>query len=287
MNTPLDLSKRLLRLFSVRALNDSFSNRGNVNELIIEIADSVTPSAIKSFVFENLNTTKQHVYIFDLTPSFRLNQIDRNSFPLEVHSTSTNLPDFYIKGFSKVQYNVVLLNPIEEATLFFLQPYHISIRNRHLIIQATIMEKNPSAYFTGSRKVVDVKKINDENEIIPQILNEIFIGSPTSECDLTRGLKHLWDSDVLDCKYVKYKKSRSTTTEAMDENCTLKAEYPEVYTDLIHSPLDKTIFKYLGNDEAIMEHFTIDPEHGYLSFPLFPSNTNQINNVITQILQNN
>ncbi len=82
-------------------------------------------------------------------------------------------------------------------------------------------------------------------------------------------------------------KNRSTTTETMDESYTLKSQYPEVFQTIINAPLNKTIFKYLNDDELLPEHFTIDPSVGLISLPTFPKQLNQHQNVVREILSNN
>jgi len=143
-----------------------------------------------------------------------------------------------------------------------------------------------SSHFADNRAVVKVDKVNDESIVI-ETINQHFNGLMPSVCDLNRGIKHLWDDDIVDSKYAKWKKNRSTTTETMDENYTLKNQYPVIYQDLINSPLRKMIFKYLPDDEQLPDHFTIDPGNGQISIPLYPNNENQNKNVVTEIISNN
>lgn len=104
---------------------------------------------------------------------------------------------------------------------------------------------------------------------------------------MNKGAKQIWDDGVVDCKYVKYKKSHSVTTEQMDEEFTLKTKYPNVYNEIVQTPLNRTIFKKMNQNDDICTHFTLDPTKGFLTFSIYPENLNQIQNVITKILSSN
>ncbi|WP_239786172.1 hypothetical protein, partial [Tenacibaculum finnmarkense] len=168
----------------------------------------------------------------------------------------------------------------------FKQPFVILINKSHIVFYATILEKNMNAQVDKRRSVLKVEKKNDEDVVIESICKYFRSFSPYC-CDLNKGIKFLWNNDVIDSKYASWKKSKSTTTETMDEDYTLKSQYPDAFKDLMNSPLKKTVFKYLLKDEDFPDHFTIEPSVGKISFPLYPKNEKQSKNVVTKIISNN
>lgn len=286
MNTQRDISKRLLRLFPVKVLKEHFNSTNVSDELYNEILNGNSKPTIDSFCYVNLEHTKQHIYIYNIGQTPTPNNLNINQFPIDiVHQTNLNgVTSITISPI--VDFRVILTNPFEETTLRFHQPIQILLSNTHLIFYATILEKNMSNYFDQNRRVINAEKVNDEISIIEQVCAHLAHLNPTV-CDLNRGIKQLWANDLVDSKYAKWKKDRSTTTETMDENYTLKSQYPDVYQNLVNAPLRKMIFKYLRDDEALPDHFTVDPSSGQISIPLFSKNANQNKNVVREILSNN
>jgi len=286
MNTERDLSKRLLKLFPVKMLKEHYKTEHVSDELFDEVLNNNIKAVIDAFAYVNLEHTKQHIYVFDLATAVNGQNLNLPAFPIPILNQSTTINETSIVFSPVVDFRVILANPFEEVILKFHQPFKIVLKNRHLVFYTTILEKNMNSHFADNRRVLNVEKVNDESFIIQQVCNHFAHLNPTA-CDLNTGIKHLWNADFVDSKYAKWKKDRSTTTETMDENYTLKSQYPDVYQNLITSPLKKMIFKYILQDELLPDHFTIDPAVGQISIPLFPKTSNQNQNVVTQILSNN
>lgn len=288
MNSNKNLSKRLLNLFPSKVVKEHFRKDDKEKDSIEEIADKNSETNINSFAFNNLQYTKQHIYIYTLGKKFSNKKFDRQEFPLEIINERLDGNDFIFTCKGTVGFNVFVFveggNPIKN-TMQFYQPITIHISDNHLIVKFTMLEKNINSYFENKKVILDTKS-NDEEEILNQIL-QFFTDHDIAICDINKGIKHLWDKDVIDSKFAKWKKNRSTTTEAMDEGHTLKNEYPEQYKSLMKSPLNKNIFKYLHADDEMVDHFTADPTIGQINIPLYPKNPNQINNVISKVLSNN
>jgi hypothetical protein len=288
MNSSIDLLSRLLKLYPVKLIKNFFNpESSNQAEIIPEIIGANTEKAIKDFACENHDSTKQHIFLFTLNNKFIKDNFVEGDFPFSIDTQLLTNNVYKFKLLPVIDFNVVILNPFEEATLKFYQPVTVCLNDKHLIIQTTIMEKNMDSYFPEARRVVDVKKANSEEYIVEKILEYFSIQYTVTKNDLNRGIKDLWRNDVIDSKYAKWKKERSTTTEAMDEEYTLKEQYPEIYENLMLSPLGKTVFKYKLDDDLIIKHFTADPTKGWLSFATYPENQNQIDNVINKILSSN
>jgi len=285
MNTKRDLDKRLLTLFPVRLLKDYFKSSEASDALYEDILKKYESNEIQDFAIKNLEMTKQHIYIFALKQSTKRHSLNDENFRYSiVRQSSQNGHEFTI--IPTVDFKVVLSNPFEEVTINFYQPFIITLSDKHLIFYATILEKNMTNQFPKNREVLKVEKVNDEKLVIQTICKHFEEFKP-SICDLSKGIKNLWDSGIVDSKYAKWKKDRSTTTETMDENFTLKKQYPEIFHDLLRSHLKKTSFKYLNNDENLPDHFTIDPSEGHISIPMYPKNENQNKNVVREIVSKN
>jgi hypothetical protein len=286
MNSERSILKRLLKLYPVKTIKDEFNSTSSGEALYDEVVNTINPNLIRGFAYTNVNNTKQHIYIYYLDKVFNPTTFNAVSFPYTILRQTAIIDGIQLIISPIVEFRVILTNPFEENIMNFHQPYIITIKNRHLTFQATILEKNMATYFEDGRKVINVEKINDETVAIQHIIDFFNHYNPIP-CDLNRGIKHLWHIDRIDSRYVKWKKNRSTTTESMDENYTLKSQYPNVYAELITNPLNKTIFKYLPEDETLPDHFTVDPTKGEISVPLYSKNVNQIPNAINEILSNN
>ena len=286
MNTEKNLSKRLLKLFPVKILKDHFKPESVSEELFDEVVSKNIKANIDAFAYGNLEYTKQHIYVYNFGTTLDVLNINYTSFPLPIVNKSSSAGEVSIVISPIVDFKVILSNPFEETVLKFNQPFKIVLSDKHLVFYVTILEKKINSYFQNDRQVLNIEKINDENFILEQICNYFDRNNPMV-CDLNKGIKRLWDSDSVDCKYAKWKKDRSTTTETMDEDYTLKSQYPDVYQNLISSPLKKMLFKYIKEDDLFPEHFTIDPSVGQISIPIFPKTSNQNGNVVKTILSNN
>ena len=269
MNTNQDLAKRLLKLYPVKSIKEHFNSELNADELYDNLVQNNSFNSIKDFAYGNLEDTKRHIYIFNIGHPATLQNIDIPNFPFDIVNQTTINNEISITISPIVDFNTVLNNPFEEVTMKFHQPTRIVLNRSHLVFYFTILEKNINSHFNNNRKVLNVEKANEESDTITEVCNHLNHLNPQI-CDLNRGVKHLWNADIVDSKYAKWKKNRSTTTETMDESYTLKSQYPEVYQTIVNAPLNKTIFKYLNDDENLPEHFTIDPSVGQISVPIFP-----------------
>lgn len=287
MNAPLELHKRLLKLYPVKIVKDHFEPEGATQaEMIPEIVNNNNLNTIKQFALDNHNYSKQHIYFFKLNRNFVRRDFNLNNLDLPLEEEIIIEGGYNFKFLPQIDYNVVLGNPTEESTLKFYQPVMVRVKDSILTISTTIMEKNLEYYY-GNRKVYEANKAHGEDYLIKLISQHFETFYDVSPLDLNRGIKQLWEDDLIDSKYVRWKKSHSTTTEQMDEEYTLKQKYPDIYNQLIQSPLNRTIFKNITDNEDICSHFTIDPSKGFLTISIYPDNLEQTSNVINKILVNN
>jgi hypothetical protein len=75
----------------------------------------------------------------------------------------------------------------------------------------------------------------------------------------------------------------------MDQLLTFKQQHEETYQEMIHAPIGTSVWKFLqpAEDGSILDTFSCDPSEGTISMNKYADNTNQTNNVINRILEQN
>jgi hypothetical protein len=278
--------KRLLRQYPVKLLKQSFNFTGNAVDVVDQIISSHTQQSIKDFALRNMFMTKQHIYMFSLQRRFRPNSIPAG-LPINILVNQQNNNEHWISGLNTITYSVVLTNPLQQEDLDFWQPVVLRFTSNRLIIHFTKNEKNVSFYLNDTRKVHVSDRNNEETECLGAIidfLDPIFVLSPL---DFNRGLKHVWERDLIDSRKVQFVKDSSLSSETMHEQFTFKSRYPVEYQQMLRMPLSKTLMKSLAPNQYLCETFTVDPTAGQISIAKFPDDANQVNNVLTEILTNN
>ncbi len=217
MNTNRELAKRLLKLYPVKIIKEHFNSDLNSDELFDSIVGNNPFNSIKEFAYANLEHTKRHIYIYNIGQAATLQNIDLANFPYLIVNQSHINNEISLTILPIVDFNTVLNNPFEEVTMQFHQPIKIILNGTHLIFYITILEKNINSYFDIDRKVLNVEKGNEESETITQICHHLNTFNPHT-CDINRGVKHLWNNDIVDSKYAKWKK-----TEALQQKQWMKA----------------------------------------------------------------
>lgn len=282
MNSAKQLSGRLIGLFPTKVVKEYFSLDPQ------EVVNNKNSDTIKTFAFNNINNTKQHIYFLQLNKKFNHKSFDPNGFPLEIYKN--DIANGLLICFHVVGFKVKILNDAENSVtnevIKFIQPILVTFQEKTIIVQMTILEKKLEHYVGGS-KIIDPIRSISEDEIITQITAFLSGQYEIGICDLNKGIKYLWDKDFIDSKHVKWKKNKSTAIETMDEEYTVKEQYIDLYNEMIKSPLNKTVFKYLKDDSEFVDHFTAEPSYGSISIPIFPKNPNQILNVVNKIISNN
>ncbi|HSZ72886.1 MAG TPA: hypothetical protein VK750_09425 [Cytophagaceae bacterium] len=289
MNGVSNLHTRLLKLYPVKTLKDHFDLPGKSSEVIEGILNQFKAKDIHEFSALNIDYTRQHVYIFNIEKSFKASSFNTTNFPLRVIQQTNTTSDYSIVCLPEIEFKISVIRPFEERILKFYQPLKISVINSHLIVQITTLEKNLSDHCEVGKKVVETTRVNDENYLLDSI-KSVFInqGYNITKCDLHKGIKKLWDDNIIDSKYLKTKNSKSTNTVAMDENYTVREVYPQEYNQIKNNPILKTLFRYKGkNVDYFCDSFSIDPSQGHLSVTSFPESVHQIKNIINEILKNN
>jgi hypothetical protein len=269
--------KRLLELFPIANLRENWAEiKGSKDELCQAVAEKRDVAAISKFIDENLTCCRQHVHIFSHAG-------DVQALPAGVPGGEQviNQAGVHALYVVRTEYNVVLKDPLEEATLEFLWPVRIEIGPQHLIIRFVVLEKNLGSYF--DRPYYLGGKTVDEDTLLLELLK----AGALSTTDLHKGVKKLWDDGFMDSPRAKYKKAISIASEAMDEEKGIKEYNPELYEILQDAPLFNTLFQIPENKGCTVSVFSVDPSKGILRFPRYSEKKGDTDFVIAEILGNN
>ncbi len=104
--------------------------------------------------------------------------------------------------------------------------------------------------------------------------------------DINRGVKALWEKDIVDSPAAQWKNAKSTTVEIMDETFMIKRDRQDVYKIIAKSPLQKTQFS-IRDDKSPISRFVVDAGSGVVRFPKFSTSPKGTTDVIAQILKFN
>jgi hypothetical protein len=270
--------KRLLELFPVSVLRHSFKSKGTKEEICYAAAADSSPDQIEkfaSFVDENLSCCKQHVYVFTRNDG-------AITFPASIVGGEKILEIAGVRALyvTCTKYQIVLRDPLEETTLDFLWPVRIELNLDYVIVRFVVLEKNPSSYF--DRPVyVGGKTIGEKN-----ILSDIQASLTLTPADLNKGIKKLWADGFIDSSRTKFKKTKSTASEIMDEERGIKQNNPELYSILQEAPLFTTLFQ-VPEDQSTVSEFSTDPSKGIIGFSSYSEKKEDTDIVIEKIISNN
>lgn len=287
MNSNSDLAFRLLKLIPVAELKKFVTDSKNKNQdvLIEEVIKNLSFDNIKEKVISKHSFTKQHIFCFK-----KLKNISSKSFhqllPNYLKSEGDNHYYFFEHKYELICIKTSgtgITGRTEILKLNFLQPIRINVSNNSLIVHLTTLERSAGSYLDGYEILKQTRLLDDED-----VIDQLLMNCPVNleVLDLNKGIKYLWDNDEIDSPYATFKKESSTSREVMDEDLTLKETYPELYKEMIKSPLRKIVFR-INIDLVKLCDFTSNATEGTLAISKYPSNENQVNNVVSEILTNN
>ncbi len=257
------------------------------DDVILGVQQANTCAAVEQFLFDNVDFTKQHIHLFQLSKRFNISNFDKNQFPFKVIKEVGKPGELILFCLPIVNYDLVTINPYAQYTLDFYQPLKIVIKGKTLAIHFTVLEKRPDSYIP-SGSLVKSERLVEEEQLKADVLNYFDAeGYGPTVLVIDKGVKDLWNNHLIDSKYVRFKKSDSTATDAMDKGRTFRKSYPAEYTALVSRPLEKTIFAYQNSDDIMCDVFVVDPSIGLISITHYPKTKNQIQNVIDTILSKN
>jgi len=293
MNSQEEILGRLLRVFPVKHVKESFNtSEWRQSEVIEEVLANNHVDNIMQFVEDSIDYTRQNVFIYSIRNNYNhIQSIVQNNLGVTILSQNLNQGKFVLYGYHDVFYDVKLFhhNQVADTQLNFKQPFKLTIVDGYMVISITKVDPNIKTFYTSGEVVLSTNRGDFENNLIHNILTYFDTRHRLrpSQADLNRGVKELWETDVIDAKEVSFRKTSSRAKDVMDGNQLYKYEYPQEYQDMMRNPLELCIFRYIIEDEDWPPHFTCDARVGKLSFNIFSTNINQIDNVIDGIIGNN
>lgn len=289
-NSPKKAYSRAVKLFPAKQVKDFFNiETRSVNEGLEAATEKVNKDTIETFISANIAFTRQHVYIFDLDHDATAGRINNIDFPYE------QISDDFVNGWRQIVlmpiviYNAIIEDEeISREELHCAQPIAIRFRGRKMAIHVTVLERNPSSFINlPKEQILRISKEGDESELVNSIVESVNTSIGCNPCDLTRGIKILMNNDIVDGTSVKHRKEKSISHEVMDEDYTIKKEYPHIFAEMMNNPLESTSCKYLLDDGVFPRRFSATPESGSLVFYTYPGDENQVSNVVDAIISNN
>jgi hypothetical protein len=269
--------KRLLGSFPVTSLKAGWpSIKGTKEEICFAAAEERDLPRIVAFMKTNFARCRQHVFV--LTPPPDLSVNPESAVP------DAELVDVDGAGgkilVTRAVFSIFLKDPSEEAVVEFLWPMRVTELYGYLVFSLMVLERNPCIYF--DRDCFKLSRSIDERGVISNLESLGFV-----RADLHKGIKTLWDENFMDSFRTKFKKPKSTATEAMDEELGIKEHNPTLYEELQTSTLFRTVFQVGTNSECCVEEFQVDPSGGYIAFPRYTEGSGDADHVVHAIVAKN
>jgi hypothetical protein len=277
---------RLLDLFPVSSVREYWPKlSGHKGDLIRLVAENQPHEDIIEFVQEHIAYCKQHIYFYAHEGGF-------------AKSPNLNLPGTVLASSWKEQpwqkhlfltryhYTVVLRENVTVIEIPFIWPFTIEYTAEYLIVRFVIMEKSVSSYLDGKSFFKAEKSIEEDG-----ILNAIIGVSEGDEVpkmlDFNKGIKHLWETDVVDAKRVRFLTGISSSLEVMNKGKLVKKHFRKQYNEAMKCPLLKSHFITNKADGIVDLDFTADPNNGFVGFGKFLDGKGDAEYVVREILRHN
>jgi hypothetical protein len=286
--TATQARERLLNLYPAHAIRSAWT-LGNVTKerAVEELAKTQSTADVSNFAFENISLTKQHVYLLEPSPAFSMSALPTVTIddgPTLQHGERSEARFFYLPD---LRFEVVFLDSLDRQYIDFKWPILIDIRRDLLQVKFTTIERDLRTLFHGERVTVSRRSV-DEKSILKSIEDQFRASSHRLRAlDINKGIKALWAQDYIDSQEARWKKSRSTANEVMDERFFLKRDLPEMYDAVRRAPILKAQFEFMKDREQFVPHFVVEANDGVLRFPLYGNRQESSLNVIAKILELN
>lgn len=292
MNYQTGTIKRLLKLYPVSSLRKEFNIKVTGQEHVIqEIVTQNAPQTIIDFAKTHFDITKQHIYLLetDKNIDFGFNVVGlAESVTLDNILNAKNSATCFVP----IEFTVFETKKNQVSKLEFLWPirlqyfYNNKTKKYIFLLKITVLEREIGYFYEN--KVFVTNRSLEEKELVKSILDNFTKNACIcTKLDLNKGIKELAELDIIDFPSAKYRKSKSITTEIMDEDFTIKKNNPDVYEYLMKSPLERTTCKLTNPQKEEVDYFRVEPLEGKISFSTYSPAIDSVDNIISLILNNN
>lgn len=279
MNSTSELYKRMLESFPVSLLKFHFQCDGTKNDVIEYIVKTIPLNKIDEFVCSGFGHLHQRIFIREVKNRSLLKQpVIMSDQLLDRDTQNSGVTWFYLH---KAFFHYYDTKSDTKEVLEFLVPVKIRHKGIKLIVSINTFARDIKTYFDypvfplPSYKIEDVV-FNDIRSNCSQVILKL---------DLNKGIKYLWENDVIDGLDVKHRQSKSIRSDRMDENYTYKISYPNDWKDLMQTPIQKTKFKLIKNSG--LRYFECNPSTGFIGLTIHPDNDTELNDLLDLILKHN
>ena len=287
MNDERTVLRRLLNVFPIEQVRKHWSQGSTLHkDEILDVVVQTRPAdEIRRFAKQFFNYTKQNLHIFDLQNlSSALPCLLENCDDLSTPSERAAGEHFYL---ANLKYKVFVRPQNEEMEVLFKWPVRVVLSRKRMTIRCTTMEKNIRTYFPADVMVIPLARLLEEETIVKEVRDHVHGNAAVAPCDLNKGVKHLWEAEVIDAPALKYKEAKSTISQTMDGEMLVKRDHPEAYARMRLAPLFKTPFFLLKPESKNPPHFAVNPTAGELHFTTFSPSEDHVDYVLGEILKHN
>jgi|HubBroStandDraft_6_1064221.scaffolds.fasta_scaffold12717_8 hypothetical protein len=275
--------ENLLDLFPAKALREHWTDvKGKKEHICAQLASREKPSALVEFVHKYFSRCKLHVHVY--SHNGEVKKVPSAGIGGERVKETGDKSSGSALYMYWAEFEGVLTEPYEKKKLKFLWPVRLDFDNASVRVTAVVMEKNLASYFEG-RELIGPKKLTDEDAVLTALVGGLKIPLPPT--DLHKGVKKLWQDDLVDCVRVRYKNPYSTDTTTMDEAHGIREKNPALYEALLKTPLINAQFRVKSKLFSDISIFSTDPTNGYIAFPRYTNDEGDTDNVVREILRLN
>jgi hypothetical protein len=281
MNGQKELEERLLEGFSASILRSHFSIDGTKKNVIDSILRTKSSKQIESFVANKFGTLHQHIYALEksskmFSPSANLLTKGKCLYK-NVGAASGKWIYLY-----NIDLSYYCTQTFKIQNLSFLLPVKIESTPKRVLLYFNTLARDLKSYF--NYQVYPNRTPNLENIILDDLKSNLV--QTLFPLDLNKGIKELWKVDYLDALSVRNKKSKSMRQERMDEDLTFKKQYPNEWSDIMLTPIQKTKFISLKS-KPFVERFECNPSIGFIGITSYSEFDVDVNKLVSLILKNN
>jgi hypothetical protein len=285
-NSPSKITSRLLEMYPVEVLKAEYEVTGVWGDVVEQILKKTTINDLKEDALRLMGHCRQHVFVFR-------HDLKAGQLPNKILTQNTECENLSVDTHDRKEIEYLLLNKYHFVQVkgntaihhrsFNWWPVKIVVRPGYLELRITIAErhnKSEPPFFYSERDF-------DEKSIVGVMFAAIGHKIGLLPVDLNRGLKKVWESNIIDSKFITRKGAKSVDTSLMDVGYTFKKDFPERYNDLIADPLRKSVFESTNEKDGLPPSFHIDAEQGFLAFRGFPRRDDAINKIMDLLIKNN
>ncbi len=273
-------------MYPVDLLKETYDAKGVWGDVVEAILKKTNVNDIKEDALRLMGHCRQHVFVFG-------HDLKAGNLPKKVLTQNIECENLSVDKTDKTEIEYLLTNKYHffevkgESAIahksFNWWPVKIVVQPGYLQLRVTIAERHnktePPFYF----KERDL----DEKIIVGSVHAALGAKAGLFPVDLNRGLKKVWESNVIDSKFVTRKGDKSVDTSAMNTGFTFKKDLPGRYKELVADPLRKSVFEATSDKDGLPPSFAIDAEEGFVAFRGFPRREDAINKIMDLLIQNN